>query len=533
MTVTRNRLGLRWATVGVVLLVVAIAIGGSIATNHAANSEEHNLLDERASELGLILTDSFSSLQSQLATVAAETALNGADKPAFLSAADALFPAMPGTSTALVRAADPAGPLDFVADTGAIPTSTPQAVTDLIHRALTVTPAATVSTVFGTGVGHTLGIAYPVGANNLVIYREIVIDPSAAGAASAQGQPFRELSVALYVGTRQDPATLVLTTGESAPLKGSVATAETPFGADNWLVAIKASTPLIGSFAANAYWLVLGGGLVLAAAMGALVEAVLRRRDYALVLVAERTAELSDSVVKLEETQELLLRQERLAAIGELASAVGHELRNPLGVITNAHYLMRQQLEQGGDERAARHLATAEREVGAATLIVSDLLDFARAREPVTAPVAVADLIAETLDVIPAPSGITATADVAPNCPPAQADRDQLRQVLLNLITNAFEAMPTEGGSVTIAAAPVDGMLQIRVTDTGAGMDEETASRVFEPFFTRKARGIGLGLAVTKRIVDSHGGSITVDSTPGNGATFTVLIPIADRGASA
>jgi signal transduction histidine kinase len=398
----------------------------------------------------------------------------------------------------------------------------------LIRRSLTTEPnPLVVSAASGVGSTRTLGLAYPVGVDNLVIYRELSLDPQAAGAAATQGQqPFEELSVALYAGPTAIPASLVLTTDKTAPTGGSLAKAAAPFGADTWLVVIKAKSPLEGTFAANVYWIVLAGGLVLAGVIGALAEALARRRDYALALVDERTAELETSVKQLEQAQEQLLRQERLAAIGELASAVGHELRNPLGVITNAHYLLRAQLDQaGGNESASRHLTTAEREVGAATLIVSDLLDFARAREPVSAPVNVPELIDEVQGVIPPPAGITIQRDNAADCPPAMADRDQLRQVLLNLVTNAYEAMPN-GGTVTIGVAPVDGQVRVTVSDPGLGMDPETAARLFEPFFTRKARGIGLGLAVTKRIVESHGGKISVTTAPGEGSTFTVDLPV-------
>jgi signal transduction histidine kinase len=520
--------GLRLATVLVVLVIAAIAVAGALATRHATQSEERNLLKERASEIGLILTDAFSSLQTQLGTVAGETRLNGANPHAFTTAATTLIPAQPGTSTALAKVSG--SQVRFLAQTAPLPSNqvTPRAA--LIRHALTVQPAAVSSAVYGVGTGRVLGLAYPVGASNLVVYQGILLNPRAAGAATAQGQPFRELTVALYAGRTQSPASLVLTTGEATPLRGPVALATAPFGSDTWLVAVKASNPLIGRFAANAFWLVLSGGLVIAVAIGALAEALQRRRDYALLLVDERTAELSASVVKLEEAQELLLRQARLAAIGELASAVGHELRNPLGVITNAHYLLRSQLGGAGNENLVRHLATAEREVGAATLIVGDLLDFARAREPVTAPVDVPDLIAEVEGVIPPPPGVTVDHDLAAHCPPALADRDQLRQVLLNLLTNAYEAMP-EGGAITVSVREANGRLEIKVVDSGSGMDDTVAARVFEPFYTQKARGIGLGLAVTKRIVDSHGGSIAVDSTPGAGSTFTIELPVAEPGA--
>src|SRR5439155_13430339 len=109
--------------------------------------------------------------------------------------------------------------------------------------------------------------------------------------------------------------------------------------------------------------------------------------------------------------------------------------------------------------------------------------------------------------------------------PRLSADRDQLRQVVLNLLINSYEAMGT-GGRVTITAASRDGRVELSVVDNGPGMDDETSSQVFEPFFTKKARGIGLGLAVTRRIVEAHGGTIGVRSETGAGATFTVVMPV-------
>jgi signal transduction histidine kinase len=107
-----------------------------------------------------------------------------------------------------------------------------------------------------------------------------------------------------------------------------------------------------------------------------------------------------------------------------------------------------------------------------------------------------------------------------------EADRDQIRQGLLNLITNGYDSMP-QGGVLTVSATAADGSAQLTVTDTGAGMDEQTRQAIFAPFFTTKARGIGLGLAVTKRVAEAHGGAITVQSTPSVGSSFTITVPIA------
>jgi two-component system, NtrC family, sensor histidine kinase HydH len=194
-----------------------------------------------------------------------------------------------------------------------------------------------------------------------------------------------------------------------------------------------------------------------------------------------------------------------------------------LGVLMNVLYLIGADAEHGGSKTMLRHLATAKREVTAATLIVSDLLDFAAGRRPISALVEVSELVTEALSVVPPPDGI----EVLENCDPGlviDADRDQIRQVLLNLISNAYDAMPG-GGVLMVAGGQLPGGAQITVSDTGIGMDEATCERIFTPFFTMKARGTGLGLAVTKRIVESHGGTIVVHSAPSSGSSFVLTLP--------
>jgi signal transduction histidine kinase len=136
----------------------------------------------------------------------------------------------------------------------------------------------------------------------------------------------------------------------------------------------------------------------------------------------------------------------------------------------------------------------------------------------------VKELIAEVLSVLPPPNGVTVTPPDGEQPVTVRADRDMLRQVLLNLVGNGYQAMP-DGGAVTIGATASDGVVQITVCDTGTGMSEEVQSRLFEPFFTTKARGVGLGLVVTRRIIDAHGGDITVESTEGAGTEFRVVLP--------
>jgi signal transduction histidine kinase len=532
----------RWPAILLVFVLLAITVGSTIGTHRANRVQERRLLQERASEVALILTDSFSSLQTQLSTMAAETRLNGANRHSFLSAANALAPASAGFETGLARRDPATGKVRFIVTTGSLAKTPEPVVADLLNRTLNGPASGVTSVVLADDSHRSLGLAQTVGRNDLAIYERLPLDVNAATKALTSGKQFHELRVALYASPTRDPSQLLLTTNGSAPQGDSVVLARARFGADTWLVAAQVTSPLAGSFAHQAYWIVLGVGLLMSALVGFVVVALLRRRDYAMELVADRTEALEDSMTELERTQEQLVRSERLAAIGELASVVGHELRNPLGVITNAHYLLRTVLARGqADPDATRHLSTAEREVGAATLIVGDLLDYARARQPVTNPVDVSDLLTEIQSILPAPPGVGVSRDEQPNLPSVQADRDQLRQVLLNLLANAYEAVQARtaggaqetgpnGGTVTIRTSSAGDKVSIAVADNGIGMDDETRAQVFEPFFSGKTRGTGLGLAVTRRIVDSHGGAIRIESEPGVGTTFTVEFPVADVG---
>jgi signal transduction histidine kinase len=372
-------------------------------------------------------------------------------------------------------------------------------------------------------IGFALGP--PATAPGTAIYLQAPIDPAAAAQGQvAQQRPFNELSVALYATPRADPSQLVLTTA-GPTLHGQVARQEIAVGGRRWLLSASAREPLVGTFANDVPWVILGVGLVIALISSGVMIVFQRRRDYALALVDVRTSELETSMRELSETQARLVFQERLAAIGQVAAAVGHELRNPLGVLTNTLYLVRSGLSDDEQARLGRHLDRADREIGVAVVIVESLLEFARARDPLDEPVDVADLVEESLSVAPPPDGVDVVQIGLDGIEPIHADHQQLRQVLLNLLTNSYQAMSGEG-VVTIDARRRGNALELRVSDTGTGMDEDTANHVFDAFFTRKAKGIGLGLAVTKRIIEAHGGTIAAESKLGVGTTFVISIPL-------
>jgi signal transduction histidine kinase len=517
----------RWLPAAVLVLLVVAACAAFLTVRRAVDDQNGRILRERTGEIGLLLKSAVGTIPASMSGLGVATRLGDSPAAAFLQEARRQTALARTESIALVRRS---GGRSTVVAVAGLPTlaagdiiTGPRAAA--VDRAIaTGQPVAT--RVLGLGGGHVIGFALgpPATAPGTAIYLQAPIDPAAA----AQGQvasrrPFDDLSVVLYAAPRADASQLVLATGP-ARLHGQVARQEIAVGGRRWLLAAAARAPLVGTFANAVPWVILVVGLAIALLASGVLVVYQRRRDYALALVDVRTAELETSMRELHETQARLVFQERLAAIGQVAAAVGHELRNPLGVLTNTLYLLRSGLSDAETERLGRHLDRADREIGAAVVIVESLLEFARAREPLDEPVDLADLVAESLSVAPPPAGIEVVQVGLEAIDPVSADHQQLRQVLLNLLTNSYQAMGGEG-VVTIAAERSAGGFELTVSDTGSGMDEDTANHAFDAFYTRKAKGIGLGLAVTKRIVEAHGGTITARSQAGVATTFVVSIP--------
>lgn len=246
--------------------------------------------------------------------------------------------------------------------------------------------------------------------------------------------------------------------------------------------------------------------------------------------LATANEELQVANDELRETQEQLIRSERLAAIGQLAGGVGHELRNPLGAIKNAIYYIKGRLAKGElaekEPRVMEFLDIVDDEVSTSDKIINDLLGFSRISKPTVAPTPVRELVAETLARVPIPENVQLSQNTDSSSIEIAVDAEQIQQVLANVITNAVQAMP-EGGKLTINAGERKGLLELEVTDTGSGIADENKGKIFEPLFTTRAKGIGLGLAVSKSIIDRHGGQIEARSTAGEGTTFTIRLPLA------
>jgi len=234
---------------------------------------------------------------------------------------------------------------------------------------------------------------------------------------------------------------------------------------------------------------------------------------------------LNIQITERERLEKQLVQQERLAVLGQLAGGVSHELRNPLGVIKNAAYFLNMAL-QNPDPQVKETLELLENEVATSERIISSMLDYVRARPPLRKRVDINQIFREILFRINVPKNIETLYTPVDSLPEFMADKAQLDQAFGNIILNAIQAMP-EGGRLTITTDTRDpGWLTISIADTGVGIAEENLEKVFEPLFTAKAKGIGLGMAITKTFVDGHGGTIEVNSKPGKGSTFTTKLPI-------
>jgi two-component system, NtrC family, sensor kinase len=217
-----------------------------------------------------------------------------------------------------------------------------------------------------------------------------------------------------------------------------------------------------------------------------------------------------------------LQRTERLATLGQVAGGVAHELRNPLNVVkTSVYYLLN--ARNPTPQKQADHLRRIDRNVELADNVITSLSNFAKLPLPNLRPVAVEPMVREALEINPPGDSIEVTVECSPGLPDALGDADQLRIALGNLIRNARDAMP-QGGRLAVSGRVHDRVVEVSVTDTGVGIDTKDLTRIMEPLYSTKARGLGLGLAISQSIVERNQGTLHVTSEPGKGSTFTIRL---------
>ncbi len=233
----------------------------------------------------------------------------------------------------------------------------------------------------------------------------------------------------------------------------------------------------------------------------------------------------------IQEREQRLIRSERLATVGRMAAQIAHEVRNPLSAIGLNAELLGDELS-GDAAEARRMVASIIGEVDRLTDITETYLRFTRLPRPRLEREEVGSLVASVVALARgeiAQEGISIEVDIPPDLPDLPADEAQLRQALINLVRNAREALagaPVKRLGISVAHDRAAKRLVVRVSDSGAGIERGDLGKIFDPFFSTKAQGTGLGLALVQQIVVDHGGQIDVDSAPGRGTTFTLAFPI-------
>ncbi len=299
-----------------------------------------------------------------------------------------------------------------------------------------------------------------------------------------------------------------------------------PTGADRWWLPYL--TP--GLLAAGGVLLWESGYACLALAAWGLAGV----SGYAAWEQAERLAQAEQPRFLLEER---LLQTQKLAAIGELAAGISHEINNPLAIIRQEAEWLTELLKAARFQDAAQlaefreSLAEIVQAVERARDVTSKVLDLARERQPVIQKVEVNRILEDMARLVEQEAkkrGIVIERHLAPDLPPLESDGPLLRQAVLNLLTNAYQAMEGEGQIIITSSWAGPDHVKIAIRDTGPGIPAEVLGKIFTPFFTTKppGTGTGLGLTITQAIIHKLGGIITVASTPKQGTTFTIVLPL-------
>lgn len=511
-------------TIGVAVVVAAASVTGFLYFKRSDDQQAHTLLEADASQAALYVGSVFGDVGSILDSLATVVSLSNGSPAAFAARAQTMaagplnlvLAKRQGTSYVVESAAG------STYSTGE--TLSPAVSATLAAAGATLHPGPVVfngkkstTTLFAVGP--------PLVPSGVAIFLEFSLDPFLATTLTA-AKPFGLLKVAIYGSLRPERSSLLVATvgPASLPLNSGSVTTFSTVGTAKWALVAEARNPLTGTFARDAPYIILALGLFVALLVAYTVEELDRRQRYAHGLVEERTADLQQSMLDLRTAQEALIRGERLTALGEMASVVGHELRNPLAAVTNAVYLLRTQLGDPAEPAIEKHLAMVERETGKAAALAEDLTSFVRPRDPQKAPVGLPDLVREVVESTPAPADVVLEVDAEPLL--VEVDRRQMAEVLTNLVNNAYQAIDG-GGTVRVAARRQGEEAELSVEDTGPGIDSEMAERLFEPFFTTKHDGTGLGLAIVRRLVEAHGGRVAFENgVDRHGARVVVRLPV-------
>ena len=536
MTTNQVKPVYRYAALLVLVALIALTFGAFVVTRRAAVSAEKRLLHERAMEVGGIVTDTIVTFRTSLSLLGEIYAADRADDAAFRAGEHSLTAGgktsvgvaeIEGDSV-VVRSAQ--GPR-LTAGTDGQLTGDRAA---LVRRAVLAKDLVT-TMVHNPATGHQSLMVALGRADGLVVFEDVAVDPTRIVPSTAN-TPYHELNVVLYVSPTPNATDLLFTTTPRIPLSGAQDSQPVTVGADRWLLVTSAKGWLGGSLAQSVAWIILVGGIVAALIVSGVVALLIRRREYAMALVDERTVELRGTLTALEAAREAADVANRSKS--EFLSRMSHELRTPLNAVLGfAQILDLEELDADRQEAVDQILRGGKHLLG----LINEVLDISRIESGDLAlspeSVQVSDVVSETVDLI-RPLAEQRSIQLHGERQACWgnyvfADRQRLKQILLNLLSNAVK-YNRQHGAVTISCEhPDTTRLRIKVGDTGPGIRPEQLGRLFVPFERLGAErtdieGTGIGLALSRRLAEAMGGTIGVESVPGEGSTFWVELPVVE-----
>ena len=525
---------LRLASLIVLSVMTVASVGSFLMFRSTVEEQEEQILEQHAAEAGVLVSMLFSYPKATLPLLAGTTQPAEGRTGVFTVAADAVrqggaigaLRVVDGTVTVLAKAGPGAAPGTRLTGERA----------ELALRALAMDDMTTA--VLDGPTGRVLSHAVPY--NGMVLYQDSLIAAFADLNLDPDG-PFGELEGAVYASGTEDPSRLVISSAKDVPSGTKVVREQIKVGADTWLIVARSNSPRVGTFAAKAPWVVLGAGLITALLTAILIETLVRRRAYALALVDESTAALREALAEKArlEQEERVARESAEAANrskSEFLSRMSHELRTPLNAVLGFGQLLELDELTDAQQESVEQIVKGGRHL---LHLINDVLDISRIETGSLSlspePVRVAEVVVDTLTLM---RPLADHRDVRISYHfggfedvHVQADRQRLKQILLNLVSNAIKYNRL-GGSVDVSCGVTeDGSFRITVADTGTGIRPDMLDRLFVPFERLGAErtdveGTGVGLALSLRLAEAMAGSIEVDSTYGEGSCFSIVLPL-------